>query len=168
MEEIDTVAPTLPQFGAVVCTQSLNHLLDPRFFFEWSYRHLTKDGILVLEVMNFRHQLRRAGRFRNAVKIDHVHMFVPEVLREFVTAAGFDILYFDADEIKSEFELRRVKRALPTVHMTLIGRRSARPSFAVPVSSGNYRRVRRSINPLLIYLSYLFSVRLPKFLKSSR
>jgi len=167
IEDIDGKAPGFPPVGAVVCTQSLNHFLDPRFFFEWAYRRLAGDGLLVLEVMNFRHQLKRAGCFRNAVKIDHPHMFVPEVLKAVVKRAGFETVFFSADETKRESELRNLRRALPTVHMTLVARKTSGQPLAAPMEN-NYRRVRRSVNPFMIYFSYLFSVRLPKFLKSGR
>ncbi|TSC67860.1 MAG: hypothetical protein CEO19_7 [Parcubacteria group bacterium Gr01-1014_73] len=165
IEDIDGKFPQPPKFSAVICSQSLNHFLEPRIFFVWAHKHLLADGLLVLEVMNFRHQLKKAGRFRNAVKIDHVQMFTPEVLRNFVEAAGFEILYFDADEEKNERRLEKIERVLPKVHMTCVARKTSRLPFKDFAIEPNYRRVRRALNKLKIYFYYLFAVRLPGLVK---
>ncbi len=91
----------------ILCVQSLNHLLDPRAFFEWAYQALTHDGSLVLAVKNFRQQVYRAGSVQSAVQIDHPYMFTPEVLAHFVQSCGFTIVYFDIDEEKSLEELSK-------------------------------------------------------------
>ena len=165
IEDIEKTGGSIGMFGAVVCTQSLNHFLDPRYFFEFAHRHLSPDGILVLEVMNFRHQLKKAGKFKNAVKIDHTYMYTPETLKAFVEAAGFDILTASVDEWKGEGMLRRLSRALPTVHMTCIARKSGRTPFAEVVpKAANYRKIKRSLNKVKIYFGYLFNYRLRKLL----
>lgn len=164
-EEIDDKFPNLPLFSAVVCTQSLNHLLSPRLFFEWSHKHLATGGILVLEVMNFRHQLKKAGKYKNAVKIDHVYMFTPEVLRDFVRSAGFDILFFDVDEKKSSVEMKENERTLPRVHMICVAVKSTRKPFEkVFVNKMNYWKAKIFLNKVYIYISYILNVRLRKIL----
>lgn len=162
IEDIAQKFPNPPKFSAVICSQSLNHLLEPKSFFIWAHQNLLDGGLLVLEVMNFRHQLKKAGRFRNAVKVDHVQMFTPEVLRNFVEAAGFDILYFDTDEQKSRRQLEEIGRILPKVHMTCIARKTSRPPFKNFSTEPNYRRVKKSLNKFKIYFYYLFYVRLSK------
>ncbi|MEK7081954.1 MAG: methyltransferase domain-containing protein [Patescibacteria group bacterium] len=168
VETLDEKFSQPPKFGVVICSQSLNHFLEPRIFFSWAHKHLLAGGLLVLEVMNFRHQLKKAGRFRNAVKIDHVQMFTPEVLKNFVEAAGFDILYFDVDETKSQQQLNAINRVLPKVHITCVARKTSRPPFENFAVVPNYQRVRRTLNKLKIYLYYLFAVRLPRLDKKSR
>lgn len=163
IEDIDKKFSQLPKFGAVICSQSLNHFLEPRKFFIWAHQHLADKGLLVLEVMNFRHQLKKAGRFRNAVKIDHVQMFTPEVLENFVEAAGFEILYFDVDEIKNRRKLEVINRTLPKVHMTCVARKTSRLPFEDFSIKPNYQRVKRTLNKLKIYLHYLLFIRLPRY-----
>lgn len=41
-------------FSTILCIQSLNHLLDPKSFFDWSFDNLKIGGSLVLAVKNFR------------------------------------------------------------------------------------------------------------------
>ena len=111
--------------SAVICVQSLNHLLDPRSFFEWSYNILKEDGLLILSVKNFRHQVFRAGSLSGAVQVDHPYMFVSETLRLFVESVGFEIVYFDHDEFKSLSELLHQKeQGLTTQHIRLTAKKS--------------------------------------------
>lgn len=43
-EDFNVSSVEMSQFGAVVCTQSLNHLLDPKSFFIWSHNKLSEKG----------------------------------------------------------------------------------------------------------------------------
>ncbi|MBI4992216.1 MAG: methyltransferase domain-containing protein [Candidatus Harrisonbacteria bacterium] len=91
----------------ILCVQSLNHLLDPRSFFQRCFEYLQDGGCLILSVKNFRHQARRAGSIEAGVQIDHPFMFTPETLKLFVESVGFKVVYLDVDEGKSEFDLRK-------------------------------------------------------------
>ncbi len=158
IENIKEAAPDLPLAANIICTKSLNHFLDPRFFFQWSYRTLGTDGRLVLEVKNFRQQCRMSGRLRLGVQIDHPFMFTPETLTEFVRAAGFEIIYLDIDEFKSPAERRRQREAgLPVGHMRLAARKTAREPFARDVKPHPrvVSQIRRELSPLNLYLNYL-------------
>ena len=112
--------PTLPVFfedigtndigklkGAtnIFCVQTLNHLQDPKGFFDWAYNSLVDNGRLVLEVKNFRHHAKKVGNLRQAIQIDHTYMFLPETLENFIKACGFEIIFKDIDEYKSKKEL---------------------------------------------------------------
>lgn len=146
-------------YAAIITTQSLNHFLDPRYFFEWSYKSLVKDGLLVVEVMNFRQQLRLAGKYSNSVKIDHVYMFTPTALKNLVRSAGFDILHFETDE----FSLERAGQGIPHLHIRIVARKTDRLPFSTLYTSHlNYFITLISINKVFIYLQYIFMTRLPQ------
>lgn len=147
-------------FAVVVSTQSLNHFLDPKYFFTWAHNCLVNDGLLVVEVMNFRHQLKKAGLFKNAVKIDHVYMFTPEVLKDFIESSGFEIIHFDSDELTPKKNIP----GIPKIHIRIVGRKlDKKPFKKLVLTKGNFKKTKRSINKYVIYLKYLFFSRL-KFL----
>lgn len=132
---IENVGEEIPPAANVLCTQSLNHLLDPRYFLEWSHRRLQPGGRLVLEVMNFRHVFRHFGWIERAIQIDHTYMFVPEVLEVFVRAAGFRVLRMEADETRPAEELAALKKAgMPVYHIGLIAEKLKSAPFADPSS----------------------------------
>ena len=83
--------------SAIICVRSLNNLLDPKSFFDWSYKNLKNGGHLILSVKNFMEQARRAGQVESGVQIDHPFMFTPEVLKKFVESAGFKIVHLGTD-----------------------------------------------------------------------
>lgn len=150
------------KFAAIVSTQALNHYLDPRYFFKWAHESLFDNGLLVIEVMNFRQQLQKAGKYENSVKIDHVYMYTPEVLRDFITSAGFEILFFEADE----YTKKKVMQGIPRVHIRIVAKRLNRTPFKdLTIGKGNYIFTLLSINKYYIYLRYLLTVRLQQFLK---
>ncbi len=147
-------------FAVVVSTQSLNHFLDPKYFFTWAHNCLVNDGLLVVEVMNFRHQLKNAGLFKNAVKIDHVYMFTPEVLKNFISSAGFEILYCGVDEYVKKEHVPGV----PRIHICIVARKLEK----IPFKNLDTRRLSfiKNVLPLkLSYLYYLIFIRLPFFRK---
>lgn len=132
---MENVGEETPQAGNVLCTQSLNHLLDPRYFLEWSHRRLRPGGRLVLEVMNFRHVFRHFGWIERAIQIDHTYMFVPEVLEVFVGAAGFKLLKMEADETRPPQELAALKKAgMPVFHVGLIAEKLDAAPFSDPAA----------------------------------
>lgn len=158
VEDITTVAPGLPPAANIVCTKSLNHFLDPAFFFRWAHASLEADGRLVLEVKNFYQQCRMSGRLRSAVQIDHPFMFVPETLSEFVRAAGFAMLFFEVDEEKSRRErLRQKQLGLPVGHIRLVARKTDRRPFAgtVQLRPALVRRLRRELSAPNLRVYYL-------------
>ena len=94
--------PAGRQAANILCVRSLNHLLDPRAFFQWSYDSLALGAHLILYVKNFRHQVRRAGFIEAGVQIDHPYMFTPEVLRLFIESVGFKVVYLETGERTSK------------------------------------------------------------------
>jgi 2-polyprenyl-3-methyl-5-hydroxy-6-metoxy-1,4-benzoquinol methylase len=150
------------KFAVIVSTQALNHYLDPRYFFKWAHESLFENGLLVLEVMNFRQQLQKAGKYENSVKIDHVYMYTPEVLRDFVKSAGFEILFYEADE----YVKKDIVQGIPRVHIRIVAKRiNKQPFEELIINKNNYIFTLLSINKYYIYLRYLLTERLPKLLK---
>jgi len=156
---IESTACALPPAANILCVQSLNHLLSPRFFLGWAHGHLDPQGCLLLEVMNFRHVLRRFQCLRRAIQIDHTYMFVPEVLRHFVIAAGFDILWMEQDEDSGPARRSDPQRAgLPGYHIRLVARKSGRAPFAhIPEMEGVYEHTMQSLESIpLSPIGYFF------------
>lgn len=139
--------------AVIVSTQSLNHFLDPKYFFVWTHRSLVDNGLLVVEVMNFRQQLKKAGKYNNAVKIDHVYMYTPEVLRDFIKSAGFEIVFFEADE----YVKKERAQGIPHVHIRVVGRKISAKPFENLFITTNYLLTVLSINKYLIYIKYVLN-----------
>lgn len=120
------------QAANIICVRTLNHLLDPRWFFEWAYRALLPGGKIILAVLNFRHSAKKRGSVARAAQIDHVYMFTPETITAFIKAAGFDIEFFDSSEDKNYYELSKLKKLtrLPTQHMRIVAKKSERAPFS--------------------------------------
>lgn len=158
IEDVEAAGIRLPVASNIVCVKSLNHFLDPSRFFRWAWSALAADGRLMLEVKNFLHQVRRSGRVRSGIQLDHPYMYVPETLTAFVERAGFDILAVDVDEGKAPRELRTQERTgLPAGHVRLAARKTERKPFAAAFAS-DPRRVallRHSLSPLNLYFHYL-------------
>lgn len=158
IEDVERAVPDFPRAANIVCTKSLNHLLDPRYFFSWAHRTLAPDGRLLLEVKNFRQQCRMAGRLRFGIQIDHPFMFTPETLAAFVRRAGFAILQMEVDEMKSRGEREALRRVgLPAGHIRLAAARTEREPFAgafLP-EPGAVARLGREFAPHALFFHYL-------------
>ena len=158
IENFHDRAAHMPPAATVICTKSLNHLLDPRYFFGWAHDRLEPDGRLMLEVKNFRHQARMSGRIESAIQIDHPFMFTPETLSLFIRAAGFDLLTLDVDEGKSRLEIGRQRAlGLPVRHVRLVARKTGRQPFAGPVAREPVlvARLQRQLSPLGLRVHYI-------------
>lgn len=150
--------------AAIVSTQSLNHFLSPKHFFRWAHDSLVENGIIVVEVMNFRQQLKKAGKYENSVKIDHVYMFTPEVLKDFIRSAGFEILHCESDEQSKA----KPRQGIPKIHIRIIGRKTGEAPFQkLTMTPGVAGSVIRSVNKYYIYLNYLMKTRLPRIFSRS-
>ena len=165
---IEDFKEDIPRASNIICTQSLNHLLSPRFFLEWAYNHLENNGRIILEVQNFRHVYRHFRYMRRAVQIDHTFMFIPETLKKFVDVAGFDILFMDIDENKDKEEIRKNKElGLPTFHTRLVAKKSERMPFYEDLSFPDiYEKAFNSLKSVKeSHLYYFFKYELKKSLK---
>ena len=93
----ENLTEKIAPIDTAICIRTLNHLLDPRVFVEWSHRELKLNGRIVLEVMNFYAVAKRLGCLSKAIQIDHVYMFTPQTLRALVENIGFTISYMNTD-----------------------------------------------------------------------
>lgn len=132
IEEIGYLDKKIPSAANILCVQSLNHFLDPNYFFIWAYNKLEQNGRLVLEVKDFGFQAKKAGKLESAIQIDHPFMFIAGVLMDFVKSAGFDIIFCDEDSDKSFRTLHNRKKNIPGVpgtHIRLVAIKSSRKPF---------------------------------------
>ncbi len=146
IEDVDKKRKITP-VPTIICTQSLNHFLDPSYFLKWTYDHLEEDGILILEVKNFIHQAEKVGKLENSIQIDHIFMFTPNVFKDFVVSAGFDVLFFEKDSDRSFREIKKRIKGTPSTHMRIVARKSKRNSFEkIIITPNNYKLILRSLN----------------------
>ncbi len=149
---------TIASAQNILCVQSLNHLLDPRSFFQRCFDYLEEGGHLILSVKNFRHQARRAGSIEAGVQIDHPYMFTPETLKLFVESIGFRVVYLDVDEGKPQRDLiQQRKEGLSRHHIRLVAEKPKGKKIAVAEVSRPdiYRQMRRQFSRPYLKLYYL-------------
>lgn len=160
IEDIEKKGIRIPEADCVLSTQALNHFLSPRFFLKWAWQHLKPGGRIVLEVKNFRQQSRRSSRVENSIQIDHVYMFTPETLKEYVMAAGFKPLIFIDDELLSIPEIRRrQQRGLPGFQMKVVAEKTRNPPFLDVESNIDpfaYKKIKSSLSLWRLRANYFF------------
>jgi len=141
----------------VFCVQSLNHLLDPAGFLEWSHEVLKEGGHIFLAVKNFKHQVRRAGSIEGGIQIDHVYMFTPETLKLLVESRGFKVVYLDVDEGKSKEEITEQRKiGLNKHHIRLVARKIPNPTrFDLVLQGRTLLKEKLSFSRFGIKLIYL-------------
>lgn len=83
------------QVDNIFIVRSLNHLLSPKLFFEWSRDVLREGGVLVIMVINFINICQKRGKMVTQIQIDHPFMFSPDSLANFAASSGFDIKLVD-------------------------------------------------------------------------
>ena len=162
--------PLVAHAANIICTQTLNHFLDPRKFLVWSFKTLDVGGRLILVVKNFREQCRKGGSVESGVQIDHAYMFTPETLRSFVETIGFQVLYTDIDEHRTPQELAaQLERGLSKQHTYLVAeKRTDKGYFEPRVPKKNfYLRERIEFFQLYVKIQYfLLYAHRTKFLHS--
>ncbi len=140
----------------ILCVQSLNHLLDPKKFLTWSHNSLIDGGHVFLAVKNWRHQVRRMGKLSSGVQIDHVYMFTPETLSLMCKSAGFEVVYIDVDEGKSQKEIKEQKaNGLNTHHIRIVAKKSQIPQ-KLEIPKNIYIKTRLSLMPFFVRFVYIF------------
>lgn len=77
----------------IIIVRSLNHILDPKMFFDWGYAQLKIGGRLIVVVVNFLNFCQRKNRI--ITQIDHPFMFSEYTLKNFIELAGFTIVFED-------------------------------------------------------------------------
>jgi hypothetical protein len=86
-------------------------------------------------------------------------MYTPDLLKDFVRSAGFEIVKFDVDE----YTKRPPQQGIPKVHIRIIGKKlNTKPFSEIKLTPKNYIKTLLSINKYYIYLQYLLYSRLLK------
>lgn len=160
IEDIEKKGIAVPLADQILCTQSLNHFLSPRFFFTWAWHHLKPGGRLILEVKNFRQQARRSGRVGNSIQMDHVYMFTPETVREYLETAGFRIVATAHDEGFPLAVIReRQKKGLPAWQIRVVAEKTDEVPFSDVsrhLDRAAFHLVRTSLLPWHLFLHHIF------------
>ena len=160
IEDVKRKGIEIPDADCVLSTQSLNHFLSPRHFLIWAWRRLKPGGRLILEVKNFRQQARRSGLIANSIQIDHVYMFTPETVREYVLAAGFKPIAFLDDEYLQIPDIRkRQKRGLPGFQIRVVAEKISREPFSDvmrAIDPAAYGKIKSALAPWRLKMNYVF------------
>lgn len=133
-------------FDLVVCTQTFNHLLDPRGVARRVSKLLSPNGMFLVECQDFFQLCGFWGQRNKAVQIDHTYMFAPETLTALLEQAGLEGLPHstEKDETLSAYERRQRRRAsLPSLHVRILARRSDAPA---PTAPPNYPLIRARLD----------------------
>ncbi len=144
-EEVD-LHPTEP-FDLVLCTQTFNHVLDPRAVATKVRSLLSPGGQFLIECQDFLQMCRMWGAIRYAIQIDHVTMFAPQTLRGLLMAAGFEV---PLETMTCDRDLSRERRAqqqasgTPTQHIRLL----ARPCETPNQDGSCYEEIRQELDQL--------------------
>lgn len=72
-------------FDVIYSNHVLEHIYDPRDFFNWADKHLTEDGIVILCVPNAAYE----GILGQSLFLPHLHSFTPESLKTLGEQFGY-------------------------------------------------------------------------------
>lgn len=134
---IENINLDLPRADNIIIVRSLNHLLDPKYFFSWAYGQLKDDGKLIIVVLDFVKFCNRRNKI--LTQIDHPFMFTTGTLKNFVESSGFEIELFDLVESPDYIKLvaKKVKR-----------------DFNIKIDENLYSKTIKELNPFRLYLNY--------------
>lgn len=90
---IEDIETSTDKIDNILIVRSLNHLLDPKIFFNWTHQQLKNGGKLIIIVINFLSICERKGKIIS--QIDHPFMFSKYTLKNFIESAGFNIVFED-------------------------------------------------------------------------
>lgn len=121
------------QVDNIFIVRSLNHLLSPRLFFEWSRDVLREGGILVIMVINFINFCQKRGNITTQIQIDHPFMFSPDSLVNFAASFGFDIKLVDT-------------KSKPNVILMIAENTKKETSFKPKLNPGIYKNTLKSLS----------------------
>jgi len=160
IEDIEKKGIDVPFADQILSAQSLNHYLSPRYFLTWAWQHLKPSGRLILEVKNFRQQARRSGSVENSIQIDHPHMFTPETVREYISAAGFKIVAFlDDEHLPSRVRRQKKLKGLPGFQIRVIAEKIGQLPFSDisgAIDHAAYKKIKSSLAPWRLKMNYVF------------
>lgn len=126
----ENLSEEVPPAANVLCFRSLNHMLEPRRFFEWAHARLEPGGRLLIEVMNFVGVVREYRSLHQATQIDHVYMFTKDALTHALSNLGFTIRAVeDSDELHCYVVAEKSGPCAPT-HETMRNPENYRKTLA--------------------------------------
>jgi SAM-dependent methyltransferase len=86
---IEDYDPGERRFGVVLLCQTIDHLLDVAGSLAKLRRVIAEDGLLFVDIVDFRVPWRRTGRIEEAIKVDHPYSLTPETAEALLAQAGF-------------------------------------------------------------------------------
>jgi len=86
---IEELSDSVNDVKNILSVRSLNHMVDPTRFLDYTKKHLSDDGRLFIIVLDFMKFCLRNKAFIS--QIDHPYMFFPDTLRQLVEKCGFKI-----------------------------------------------------------------------------
>ncbi len=128
------------RFDLILCSQTFNHLLNPRAVSEHVRNTLRPGGAFFVECMDFIRQCQSKRAVYEATQIDHVYMFVPSTLESLLQVAGFDVLPDSVmvDRLQSDEVVAEQRReGVPSTHMRML----ARPGQPTTQPTSTYAKV---------------------------
>ena len=92
---IEAYDPGERRFDVVLLCQTIDHLLDVAGSLA-KLRHLiAEDGLLFVDIVDFRVPWRRTGNVADAIKVDHPYSLTPATAEAFLARAGFRPLHVE-------------------------------------------------------------------------
>jgi SAM-dependent methyltransferase len=93
---IEEYEPDASSFDVVLLCQTIDHLLDVAGSLAKLRAIVTDDGVLFVDIVDFRVPMRQTGRIAEALKIDHPYSLTPATAEAFLARGGFEPLRTDA------------------------------------------------------------------------
>jgi len=118
------------QFDMVMLCQTVDHLLDVTGTLRRVRELLTPQGLLFVDIVDFRAAYLRNWSVEEAVKIDHPYYLTEATATAFLKRAGFDIV--------------RADYAADHLHVSYIAR-PAQPDAAALPPQGSVRELLREV-----------------------
>lgn len=96
------------RFDVVIICQTVDHLLDVAGTLRRVRQLLTNDGLLFIDIVDFRAAYLRNWSVEDAIKIDHPYYLTESTMTAYLLATGFEILRTDyaADHLHVSYVCR--------------------------------------------------------------
>jgi predicted TPR repeat methyltransferase len=97
------------RFDVVTVCQTVDHLLDIAGTLQRVHALMNAEGILFIDIVDFRAAYLRTWSVEGAIKIDHPYYLTQETMVPYLRRAGFDVLRIDygADHLHVRYICRR-------------------------------------------------------------
>lgn len=92
---IETWAPDGEGFELVLLCQTIDHLLDVSASLAGIRQAITDNGILFVDIVDFRAAYTESGSIEAATKIDHPYSLTQATVEAFLARAGFEVAFKD-------------------------------------------------------------------------